>query len=143
MAFSEEQRVQIRHYLGYPDVFQGQNTRLESAMDVIGERVQASARVVAILAEITAALAATAPSSEDSLHSSAGIKQVDEVHFFGNESVGNVALLEMRKLGRQWVNQLSIIFGVCIAHDIFGRGGYADDSWGSAANQMGFPLTLG
>jgi hypothetical protein len=71
------------------------------------------------------------------LHTQAGIKKVDEVEFFGSSGAGNVAASEMRKLGRQWVNQLSVTFGVPIMHDIFGGGGYADDSWGGRSFQMG------
>jgi hypothetical protein len=143
MAFTEAQRVQIRHSLGYPDVFLDSNMRLESAMDVLGARVEASAEVVSILAEIAAARLALRPSSVDALHSRAGIKQVDEVQFFGDARSASASEDSMRKTGRTWVSELSVIFGVPIAHDIFSSGGYRDDSWMGVACQGGGPLRLG
>lgn len=137
MAFTDDQRRDIRHYLGFPDVFRSVNSRLESAMDVVGGRPDSVEQVEEILAEIAAAIAAMKPSSATGLHTQAGIKRVDEIEFFGNAGSGNVAASEMRKVGRQWVNRLSIVMGVPIVHDIFGGGGYVDNSWGGMGFQYG------
>lgn len=143
MAFTAEQRRDIRHYLGFPDVFRGANSRLEDAMDVIGGRPEVVEQVEAILAEIAAVIAALSPSSSSGLHTRAGIRKVDEIEFFGDSGRGNVAAMEMRNLGRQWVGRLSIVMGVPIVHDIFGSTGYVDDSWGGRAFQVGGLIPLG
>lgn len=57
--------------------------------------------------------------------STAGIRRVDEVWFFEARS----RLLEMKKLGRMYVTQLSIILGVPIYSDVFGSTGYFGDNF--------------
>ena len=143
MAFTETQRVEIRHSLGYPDVFQGSNLRLESAIDVIGGRAEAQTKVEAILASIAAIDTELNPTNAEGVWTQDGVKKADEVEFFGTSGSGNASELEMRKRGRMYVARLSIIFGVPIAHDIFSEGGYQDDDWASSAAQMGGPLPLG
>ena len=139
MASTETQRVQIRHYLGFPDVFRTANTRLESAMDVIGGRPDTQALVESIMTEIAAGLLALNPSNASGLHTQAGIKQVDEVEFFGDAKTGatNAAAEEMRRMVRSNINRLSILFGIPVVHDIVGGGGYKLDSWGAEGFQSG------
>lgn len=139
MAFTETQRVQIRHYLGFPDVFRTANTRLESAMDVIGGRPDTQALVESIMAEIAAGLLALNPSNASGLQTRAGIKRVDEVEFFGDAKSGttNAAADEMRKLVRSYIGRLSVLMGIPVVHDILGGSGYTLDSWGSEGFQSG------
>lgn len=118
MAFTETQKVQIRAYLGYPDVFQDGNTRLESVFDVLGARAEAQAQAESIMADIV-----TAATSVASALTKAGIKKVDEIEFF-DEQAGNV-FDESRRVGRMHIGRLSTLFGVPIAGDYFGTKGYA------------------
>lgn len=130
MAFDEAQRVEIRLALGYPDVFRDGNPRLESAMDVIGDRADTQAKVEAILARIAAADAQV-----NGVLELAGVKKADEVEFFGAKD-GATSLDQAREHGRMWVNRLSIVFGVPRANDIFSEKGYSGDWWGDASVQV-------
>lgn len=122
MAFTLTQKAKIRHGLGYPQVYREANPRLEGALDVVGADAEASAIVVDLLAKIDAAIVDFANSAK-----SAGIRTLDkdDVGFFDKNSVmsGNA------DLGRVWTARLSIIMGVPIANDIFGRRGYGGDAW--------------
>lgn len=127
MAFTEAQKVEIRLFLGFPDVFQGENTRLESAIDIIGGRPDTQAEVESLLTNLAAADAAV-----NSLLTTAGIKKVDEVEFFpSSASGGSSGGAAARAYGRMWANRLSIIFGIPLQGDAFGTGGYMGDSWAS------------
>lgn len=143
MAFTEVQKVTIRHVLGYPDVYRGSNLRLESAINVIGTRAESQAKVEDILSQIAAIENELSPSNEDGVWTQDGVKKADEVEMFGSEASGNVAEVQMRARGRMWVGRLSIFIGVPKAHDIFSTEGYHDDSWAGSANQVGRPFPLG
>lgn len=127
MAFTDAQKAQIRRYLGFPDVFRYANTRLESAMDVVGGRAEVQAQVEADLAAITAVEAKLTEAL-----TSAGIKKVDEVEFF--EAGQRKAL---RDEGRRMCSRLSITMGVPLAADAFGDGGYTGDDWMGPTGQYG------
>lgn len=127
MAFMDAQKAQIRRYLGFPDVFRYANTRLESAMDVVGGRAEVQAQVETDLA----AIAAVESKLTEAL-TSAGIKKVDEVEFF--EAGQRKAL---RDEGRRMCGRLSITMGVPLAADAFGDTGYTGDSWMGPSGQYG------
>lgn len=131
MAFSEAQKVKIRLFLGFPDVFRDGNSRLESAITVIGDRPDTQAEVEAVLANL-----ATADAKVNSVLSFAGIKKADEVEFFPSSS-GTTSKDDARSNGRMWANRLSIIFGIPLVNDVFSERGYSGDGWGDAAFQMG------
>lgn len=131
MAFSEGQKVKIRLFLGFPDVFQGGNPRLESAIDVIGERPGTQDEVEEILANLVLADAAV-----NSALTTAGIKKVDEIEFFG-AGEGMSSIDDARSYGRTWASRLSIIFGIPIVNDVFGEAGYRNDGWMDASFQIG------
>lgn len=133
MAFTEAQRVQIRQSLGYPDVYRNDNTRLEGAMDVIGERPDTKALVEELLVNIEAA-----DSQIATLLLAAGLKSVDkaDVVFFGNES-GNAGRKDAEANGRMWVKRLSVVMGVPVANDIYSGGSYSGDWWSRWDVQMG------
>lgn len=139
MAFTEAQKVKIRHYLGFPDVYRYANPRLESAMDVIGERPDTKAMIEEIMAEVAAGLLALSPTNDSGLHTQAGLKKVDEIEFFGDAKSGTVSAASdsMKTLVRENIGRLSIAFGVPVVHDIVGGGGYKLDSWGSEGFQGG------
>ena len=127
MAFTDDQKTQIRRYLGFPDVFRASNTRLESAMDVIGGRSEVQSMIESDLAAITAIEAKLT----DSL-SSAGIKKVDEIEFF--EAGQRKAI---REEGRRLCGRLSITMGVPLVADAFGERGYMGDGFMGAGFQYG------
>ena len=131
MAFTEAQRVEIRHYLGFPDTYQGENFRLEGAMDVVGGRSDAQAKAEEIIAALV-----VAETKVTAMLSSAGIKKVDEVEFFGNAS-GSSGLRDACGYGRMLAGRLSILFGVPVVNDIFGPNGYMSDGWRGMGFQMG------
>lgn len=120
MAFSETQKTQIRRYLGYPDVYRQANTRLESAIEVVGSRPETQTLIEADLAS----LATIEAKLSGSVLSSAGVKKVDEIEFFQNGS-----LSVTRQEGRRICGRLSITFGVPIASDVFSSMGYQGDAW--------------
>lgn len=120
MPFSDAQKTQIRRYLGYPDVYRQANTRLESAIDVVGGRPDTQALIEADLA----ALATIETKLNGTVLSSAGVKKVDEIEFFQN---GNVSVT--RNEGRRICGRMSVTFGVPLASDVFGNAGYCGDGW--------------
>jgi hypothetical protein len=131
MAFTEAQKVKIRLFLGVPDVFQMNDARLESAINVIGTRADTQAEVVTLLANL-----ATADAKVNSVLTAAGIKKVDEIEFFP-ASVGSSQVSEARAYGRLWASRLSIIFGFPLQGDAFGTQGYQGDSWSREGFQVG------
>ena len=139
MAFTEAQRVKIRLYLGFPDVFRANDPRLEGAMDVIGARADTQAEVVACLAALVLAETKIA-----TLLGSAGIKKVDEVEFFQAQSGGSAAVRDACSNARMWASRLSILMGVPLMGDAFGTRGYQGDSmFGSAVQASANIVPLG
>lgn len=131
MAFTEAQKVKLRVYLGYPDTYQQANTRLESAIDVIGGRAATQTEVESVLAS----LAAVETSLASSL-SSAGLKRAEDVEWYEGSS-GSAAIDQKRSEGRRYCSRLSIIFGVPLAGDYFGSRGYEGDNWMGVGHQYG------
>jgi hypothetical protein len=128
MAFSELERAKIRRYLGYPDVFRFANTRLESAMDVVGERQVVADLVrqdLADLDRIDAKLSSVAISQ-------GGLKRIDVIEFYEGAVVN-----EIRNSADRFRSRLSVTFGVPIASDVFGPDGYTGDNWSRSATQVG------
>jgi hypothetical protein len=137
MAFTEAQKSQIRLALGFPDVHLDNNSRLESAMDLVGERAATKAIVDSLLTQLT-----TISTSIQSSLSSAGLKRAEDIEWYEGQS-GSAALDQKRSEGRNVCAQLSIIFGVPIMADMFGTIGNATDAWMSPAFQIGGPINLG
>ena len=127
MAFTEAQKVQIRGYLGYPDVFRYANPRLESALEVVGSRPETQASVEALLGQL-----ADLQTRFGAQLSTSGVKKVDEIEFF---EIGPIAAL--CTFGRMLCGQLSTLFGVPLASDAFGPGGYSGDWFMGASFQYG------
>jgi len=137
VAFTETQKSQIRLALGFPDVFLDRNSRLESAIDLVGERAAAKAIVDDLLTQ----LATVSTSLSDSL-SSAGLKRAEDIEWYQDDS-GSAAIGQKRSEGKRLCGQLSIIFGVPIMADMFGTGGYQGDIWMGTRFQYGGPIPLG
>jgi len=134
MAFTDAQKAKIRRYLGYPDVFRYANTRLESAIEVIGGRAEVQTLVEADLTALDAidAKLSSAASSQG------GIKRVDDIEFYQGQVVSQI-----QSDGRRIVGRLSITFGVPIEGDYFGSGGYLGDGWSRKQTQYGGMFNLG
>lgn len=123
---TDEEKADIRFYLGYPDVYQQLNPRLESALDVVGNKSYQMTKVRSILLKLKEV--EEKMSEYDSILETAGIKRVEEIEFFNDKEAKNKEST-LKSEGRRLVNQLSIIFGVPAVNDVFGTSGYQGDSW--------------
>ncbi|NUP13761.1 MAG: hypothetical protein HOW73_47600 [Polyangiaceae bacterium] len=131
MAFTTAQKISIRKYLGLPSVHLDQDSRLESAIDLIGTVPEAQTEVEALLTQLTAVQTELTNSLAQ-----AGLKRAEDVEWY-QAGAGSSVIDQKRAEGRRYCNQLSIIFGVPIVHDYFGEGGYQDDSWRGTSFQYG------
>lgn len=132
MAFTEPQRVKLRAFLGYPDVFRQYNPRLESDFDVIGGRPDTQAYIETLITAIDAVDAVV-----NNALSLAGLRRAEEVEWYqAAVANGNSAPMEAAcARGRVLVGRLSTAMGVPIYSDYFGKGGYAGDNYMGAGNQ--------
>lgn len=137
MAFTEAQKVKIRFAIGHADVFRDLNSRLESAMDIIGTRPDTQALVESVLALLDAVT-----TSISSSLSSAGLKRAEDIEWYEGSS-GSAAIDQKKAEGRRYCAQLSIIFGVPLVGDMFGTEGYRGDAWMSVSHQYGGLIPLG
>ncbi len=134
MAFSDAQLVQLRKWLGYPQLNRYRDTRLESAFDVVGADVEASAEVVAILAQIAIIDGAVLTA----LTTTAGLKRADEVEWYPGSKGGGTAQIEaLVGRGRMLCSRLSDLFGVPLWGDAWGKQGYAGDFFMGRSAQYG------
>ncbi len=121
MALTATQQAQIRQFLGYPDLFRYENVRLEGAING-NLSAEAEALIVAQLVQLvtidTALVSGTGLTS-------AGIKKVDEVEFFG----AMVTINTLRALGRTVAGRIGTTLGVPFYSDYFGGNGYPGDSY--------------
>jgi hypothetical protein len=123
--FTTAEEAQMRRYLGYPDLWRYKDTRLEGAMDTAGEDADAVALIRAdleTLAEIDAKYVGKAAST-------AGIKRVDEIEFFGGGGDGTSVGSSLANLGRTIINRISITLGVPLYGDYYGKTGYPGDAF--------------
>jgi hypothetical protein len=123
MAFTSAEATQIRHFLGYPQVYRQSNPRLESAILVVGNDPDATVLVQGLLAKIEA----VRTEIQGTALASAGLKALDkgDVELYPD----NQQTRGMKAIGRTHVAELSVIMGVPIANDIFGTVGYQGDAW--------------
>lgn len=134
MPFTSAETYKIRKYLGYPQVYLYANPRLESAITVVGNNVDAVADVQAILASILV----VETNLVDAL-STAGLKRAEEIEWY-QDSSGSAVVKSLNGQANKFCNQLSIIFGVPIANKIFGGQGYSGDGWKAFNGNSNFPL---
>lgn len=139
MAFTDAQKVQIRKYLGAPDVHRQANTRLESALDVIGSRSDSQTEVESILASLVLVEAKLVSS-----WATAGLARAEDVEWFQSKGGGASAETEgKRSEGRRFCSRLSQLIGYPLLGDAFGTGGYGGDAWAGYGMQYGGPFELG
>lgn len=102
MAFTLPQRVAIREYLGWSQLFKQIDPRLEGQMDNLPITTpDAVTTVLALLADLGAVDAAIQNAALNNLT----LSKAEDVNFFGPEQ-----LSELRRHGRMKIQQLSIIF---------------------------------
>lgn len=127
MAFTTAEASAIRFALGYPDLWRYLNTRLEAAIEIIGNDADASARVRLQLAELATL---NGSSYFQNLLLSAGLKKADEVEWYpGMKSGASAPMAGVMERGRMLCAQLSITFGVPINADIFDTQGFPGDDF--------------
>lgn len=134
MAFTEAQRTAIRVALGYPSLYRYQDVRLESALDVVGGRPEEATLVLGLIAKIDTIQNTDIPNALKL----AGLKRAEDVEWFQGGTIPGLAVLEGKYAeGKRLVSQISIIMGVPIYGDIFGRQGYPGDYFTGRAHQFG------
>lgn len=135
MAFTNAQKVDIREALGYPSILRYKDTRLESAIDVIGDDPDAKAKAESILADIATAATATTTGLKV-----AGLKRAEDVEWYqagSGTSGGSAVAAAQRSHGRMLCSRLSQLFGVPLYGDMFGEHGYPGDDFTGPAHQYG------
>lgn len=150
--FTETQKVDIRFFLGYPDIYRFSNPRLENAIDIMGERPETQNKVEVLLSKLNSIYGANPGdvSSIDETLQALGAEEVKDAdttikfgssgNKFGGAST-NSKLNSLNDYARQLVGALSSWFGVPIASNVFGKAGYVGDSWtrtNGQSNGFGF-----
>lgn len=123
MALTDAQKSDARQYLGYPDNFRQENTRLESVLANLSPTGEAQA--VALLANIASIDVAVGTA----MTTKGGLKKVDEVEWYadGVQQKGPVGFAIGR--GRQFITRLSVLVGCPVYGDFFGSYGYPGDNF--------------
>jgi len=139
LYLTDQDIANIRFYVGYPGSYVYKNPRLEGAIQTIGQTDSlASLHVQSIISTIQTFV-------EPSLQQhflEAGIKKVgvgNEVEYFDHM----LRLKELRSMGKMYCGQLSKIFGVPLANDVFSATGYSGDNWMSGNYMRNFHFGLG
>lgn len=147
MAFTEQNKVDIRFFLGYPDVYRQSNPRLENAIDIMGSRPETQNKVEMLLARLNTiyGIDPNDPGSINKAINAAGISKVvdafGETVEYGNTaaskkgSASSSILNDINAYGRQLAGALSSFFGTPIASNVFGTYGYVGDAWKSGNKQ--------
>lgn len=152
MAFTETQKVNIRFFLGYPDIYRQINPRLENAITIMGTRPETQLKVEVILSKLEVIYGVNPgdPSQIDNALSKAGLKEVesaDDRVVFGDSSAqgssSSAILNTLNDYGRQLVGALSSWCGVPIASNVFGKAGYIGDVWSTWSNHSHGPFMMG
>lgn len=149
MAFTDEQKADIRFFLGYPAIYLYRNPRLENALEIIGADAAAKARTELLLAKLATVYGAFTndPNAQiDKALQTAGISEVesadDRVKYGdsskgGSQTFSSSSLNTIADYGRMLAGALSSWFGVDIGANVFGKAGYPGDAWARRGNQTG------
>lgn len=129
MALSSAEKAQVRMYLGLPSFWRYLDYRTEGSLATIDNDPDVEALVRTVLSNL---VAVDAKIQQMSL-TVAGIKRVDDVEFFKSSQV-----LEIRKVGRNYVARLSILTGVGIYSDYYGETGYLGDKYSAGGLTSGY-----
>lgn len=149
MSFTDAQKTDIRFFLGYPSILYQFNHRLENAMNVAGDQPSVQAKVEVLLSKLNTIFGTDPlnPSQIDQVFKSLGLEEIEDRDTrlkFGNSSTNagqftNSKLNSLADYGRMTANALSILIGVGIANNIFGKSGYQGDSW---VAQNNYPISI-
>src|SRR6185436_12352267 len=107
MAFTDDEKLQIQHYLGVSEFYFGWNAEIGE----LGTSTAAQSRVRALLSD----LADVDARLKTALQRLALKKGEDGVEFAGEDE-----LEALREHGRNLVHRLAIVFGVEIGADYYG-----------------------
>lgn len=138
MAFTDEQRRDIRKCLGVPFGFYNLNTRLESMMDLVGNNATSSEQIVEWLDRLTEIdESLTSSESSGTTATYGAIRKVDEVEFFepkdgSDASASTITLVEQ---GRVLIARIARALGVS---DFLPHGDYF-----AGIRRAGFVIPLG
>lgn len=116
MAFSDEQKRDIRKYLGVPFGFYDLNSRLESMMNMVGDNATDQEQIeewLERLTEIDEEL--TSSESSGSTATYGALKKVDEVEFHpptDGETTSAGSSIALVEQGRVLIARLARAFGV-------------------------------
>lgn len=106
--FSDAQKVDIRNYLGRSELNKEIDPKLESIMNALS--TDAGNKVVAILAK----LAEVDTQIETVFQNNLDLTKAEDVMFAGEQQ-----LESLRRMGRQYVNQMSTIMDVHPYRDVY------------------------
>lgn len=110
MAFTADERVQIRFALGWSARFFQTDSRLEQAMNAVEQDEETSARVRDLLTSV----------EDIRTKLTAAHGRLKAARLGGIELSGATEIMMLRMEGRRHVGSLAAIFGVEVRHDIFG-----------------------
>lgn len=126
MAFTEDQKNQIRMYLGFPAGWYFLDVRLEDMMDKVGQSAVEQSSVEAIMASI-ATLDAAIASQSASGFTLGSLKRADDIEWYDYSASGGAATVVPPKQRGNWlINRLAARFGYRrdeLLSDYFGQAG--------------------
>lgn len=126
MAFTEDQKNQIRIYLGFPAGWYFLDVRLEGMMDKVGQSAIEQASVETIMASI-AALDVAISNQSASGFTLGSLKRADDVELYDYVASGGAATIVPPKMRGNWlINRLAARFGYRrdeLLSDYFGAAG--------------------
>lgn len=129
MAFTDDEIIQIRLYLGYASTNAQYNVYLEGGITLAEANPALETRVKAQLVKIAALDDAVTDA-----YDSAGLKRVEEIEFYGDGQQFKF----LNKEGCRLVNRLSLLLGVGInGEGYFSTSGYAGFNYVNGYIQLG------
>jgi hypothetical protein len=126
VSFTDAEKALIRTYLGVTSTFRYEDTRLESAIDSIGDRPEYVTIVQGWLAQL-----ADIETRLTSALSTAGMTKAEDISWADNQA----RIVGIRKEGRRMCSRLSTTLGVPLRGDAFGESGYQGDGWFGSLQQ--------
>ena len=132
MALTDQQKADIRLYVGWSARFHQTDTRLEGAMTAVGDLPEHSAQIVDLLAKLK--------TIDSDLIGSHGRLKANTV---GSIELNRSELGQRRSEGRRLVGRICSILGVPPGADVFGSGGvsrfvdFGSASAGGGGNYVG------
>lgn len=108
MALTEDQKFQIRLYMGWSERFHQEDSALEQAMSALETRTSAQAGVVALLGQCVRI--------DDSITAAEKRLKATEM---GPITLNGGEIGQLRDRGREFVGRIASILGVEVRNDVF------------------------